>query len=446
LITRARILTLHPGAEFIDGGSLLLEDGIVAAVLEDPEPQDAHAERVDAAGALVLPGLVNAHTHAYSSLVRGSTVPVQARDFAELLQSLWWRLDLSLEPEDVRLCAALAAVDGLRLGVTTVFDHHASYGCIEGALEEVASGLEAAGQRGVLCFEVSDRLGAESARAALAENERYAEHARRLPFRLGSMLGLHASFTLGDETLAAAQELARRCDLRAHIHAAEDLVDRVAGARDGSGVVQRLERFGLLSEGAILAHGVHLSSSELGRLAQRGAVVAHNPRSNMNNAVGRADLHAMIRAGVQVALGTDAYAAGVIAEARAATLLQRQQPRLGDGGGVFECLLQANPHLASSYLSGLGRLLPGSPADVVVTRYVPPTPMHRDNVAGHLTFGEIEASVRCVFVAGERVIDEGRATRVDEAELCAEGRERAAALWERFGTAAPRWHAPGESG
>ncbi|UCE02149.1 MAG: amidohydrolase family protein, partial [Candidatus Latescibacterota bacterium] len=199
-------------------------------------------------------------------------------------------------------------------------------------------------------------------------------------------------------------------------------------------------------EGAILAHGVHLSSSELGRLAQHAPVVAHNPRSNMNNAVGRADLRAMIRAGVQVALGTDAYAAGVLAEARAATLLQRQQPRIGDGGGVFECLLQANPHLASSYLAGLGRLLPGSPADVVVTRYLPPTPMHRDNVAAHLTFGEVEAAVRSVFVAGERVVDEGRVTRLDEAELCAAGRERASALWERFGTAAPRWHAPGESG
>ncbi|UCE03949.1 MAG: amidohydrolase family protein, partial [Candidatus Latescibacterota bacterium] len=245
LITRARILTLHPGAEFIDGGSLVLEDGVVAAILDDPEPQDAHAERIDAAGALVLPGLVNAHTHAYSTLVRGSGVPVEARDFVQLLQSFWWRLDLSLELEDVRLSAALAAVEGLRLGVTTVFDHHASYGCIDGALDAVAAGLELAGQRGVLCFEVSDRRGAHAARAALAENERYAGQARRLPFRLGSMLGLHASFTLADETLAAAEELARRCNLRAHIHAAEDVVDRVAGARDGSGVVERLERFGL---------------------------------------------------------------------------------------------------------------------------------------------------------------------------------------------------------
>ena len=129
----------------------------------------------------------------------------------------------------------------------------------------------------------------------------------------------------------------------------------------------------------------------------------------------------------------------MLAEARVAHLAQRQHPRAGEGG-VDECLLEANPALASAWLPGLGRLAPGSPADVVVTGYVPPTPMDAANVWGHLLFGDVEAQVRTVFVAGERVVEAGRITRVDEVELRARCRERAAGVWERFRAAAPRWH------
>jgi putative selenium metabolism protein SsnA len=439
LVTHARLLTLHPGAEFVDEATLVLDAGHVQAILAEPEARDAHADVLDARGGLVLPGLVNAHTHCYSALVRGLPDPIPARDFAELLQNLWWRLDAALELEDVRLSAALAARDGLRLGTTTVFDHHASYGAIEGSLDAVAQGLEDAGQRGVLCFEVSDRAGAEGARMALAENERYAERARRHPYALGAMLGLHACFTLSDETLGAAAEVAERAGLRIHIHLAEDSVDRERGGA-GGGLVDRLDRFGLLQPGAIVAHAVHVEPGEMRRLAERGVVVAHNPRSNMNNGIGRCDLPGLVRAGVQVGLGTDAYGAGMLSEARAAVLAQRQAPRHGDGGAIRECLFDANAHLADSFLPGAGRLSPGSPADVVVTRYVPPTPLGSDNYWGHLLFGEIEANVRTVFVAGELVVDEGRNTRLDESELDARCRERAARLWERFraaGTRAP---------
>ncbi len=442
LISNARILTLHPGATLVDRGTLVLEDGVVREIVPEPSVADAHAEHIDAQGGLVLPGLVNAHTHAYSALVRGMRVPVAAPDFAALLRNLWWKLDACLQPEDVRASAMLTAVDGLRRGVTAVFDHHASFGAIEGSLEEVAAGFEAVGQRAVVCFEVSDRLGEGAAEKALAENARHATASRALPFRLGSMLGLHASFTLSDATLEHAAAIAAEHDLRAHVHGAEDRVDRARGAPSGeSGVVARLERFDLLQPGALLAHGVHLGENELRQLAERGVVVAHNPRSNMNNGVGRADIGAMWRAGIQVALGTDAYGAGMLQEARVATLAQRQEPRAGDGAVVAESLLHANPHLLAAWLPGAGRLTPGSPADVVVTRYVPPTPLDADNAWDHLLFGDVESEVRSVFVAGERVVDEGRCTRVDTNELAGACREAAAQLWKRFEAARPQWRA-----
>jgi putative selenium metabolism protein SsnA len=436
LVTHARLLALHPGAELVDDATLVIEGEQVAAILPEPEARDAHAEVVDAGGALVLPGFVNAHTHHYSAFARGLPHPVVARDFAQLLVNLWWRLDAALDLEDVRLSAALAARDGLRAGVTTVFDHHASYGAIESSLDAVAAGQAAAGQRGVLCFEVSDRAGPEAARAALQENERFADVAPDRPFVAGAMLGLHASFTLSDATLEAAAQVARNTSLRVHVHLAEDPVDHVPGTGEGSGVVERLERFGLLQPGALVAHAIHVDDAERRRLAARGVIVAHNPRSNMNNGVGRCDVGALVRAGVQVALGTDGYGAGMLDEARAATLAQRQAPRGGDGIVVRECLLDANTDLASRFVPGLGRLAPGCPADVVVTRYVPPTALSAENAWGHLIFGDVESDLRCVFVAGERVIDDGRSTRLVDAELDAACRERAAALWDRFAAGA----------
>lgn len=401
-------------------------------MLAEPEASDAHADVLDAGGGLVFPGWVNAHTHSYSALARGMPFDFDGEDFAELLRRLWWRLDAALELEDVEISAALAARDGLRLGVTTVFDHHASYGAIAGSLDAVARGLERAGQRGVLCFEISDRAGSDAAQAALDENVRFATRYARTPFVLGSMLGLHASFTLSDATLTAAAGAAREHGLRAHVHLAEAEVDRVAGTASGTGVVERLERFDLLHPGVLMAHAVHVDAAEMRRLGARGAVVAHNPRSNMNNAVGRCDVAALVRAGVQVGLGTDAYGAGLLAEARVATLVQRQAPRRGHGGGVRELLLEANPALVHPWLPGAGRLSPGAPADVVVTGYVPPTPLSADNLWGHLLFGDVEAAVRFVFVGGEVVVDAGRSTRQDDAALDRAARDRAARLWERF--------------
>jgi cytosine/adenosine deaminase-related metal-dependent hydrolase len=412
---------------------------MVTEILAEPDARDSHADHIDAAGALVFPGLVNAHTHAYSSLVRGIDAMLPDGDFLELLQSLWWRLDACLEREDLQLSARLAGLEGLRLGVTTVFDHHASYGCIEGSLEEIAAGFEAVGSRCVGCYEVSDRAGVAAARAALEENRRHAAVGPRLPSRLGAMLGLHASFTLSDDTLQEAAALAAEQHLVSHVHVAEAAVDRVPGAQQGTGVVARLQRFGLLRPGSLVAHAVHLQPEELRALSKAGAVVVHNPRSNMNNGIGRADVAVMQRAGLQVTLGTDAYGAGIHAEARAATLLQRQAPRLGDGAGVCEALWQGNVALAGGVLPHLGRLLPGAPADVVVTHYVPPTPLTSANGWSHFLFGDLEARVRTVFVAGERVVDEGRSTCVDEGELMDHCRERAAALWERFRRARPQW-------
>jgi cytosine/adenosine deaminase-related metal-dependent hydrolase len=249
------------------------------------------------------------------------------------------------------------------------------------------------------------------------------------------MLGLHASFTLGEETLERAAEVARDLALRVHIHLAEDLVDRVTGTASGSGVVERLARFGLWRPGSIAAHAVHLDDVERRRLGALGVVVAHCPRSNQHNGVGRCDLAALVRAGVQVALGTDGYAAGMLSEAQAAILVQRQAPRFGDGRAVEEGLLQANAELASSYLPGAGRLVPGSPADVVVTRYIPPTPLTAENVWAHLLLADIESRVRHVFVHGRLVVEDGRCRLLDEAELAARCRERAARLWERFAAA-----------
>ncbi len=159
------------------------------------------ARLLDARGGLILPGLINIHHHFYSALARGLNPGTPMRDFPEVLDRLWWRLDRALDPETVGISALLSAADCIRWGCTTVFDHHASPTCIEGSLDLIAGAVETAGISAVLCYEVTDRNGPEGALAGIEENLRFLGRRRDDP-RIRGVFGVHASFTVRDETLA----------------------------------------------------------------------------------------------------------------------------------------------------------------------------------------------------------------------------------------------------
>jgi putative selenium metabolism protein SsnA len=391
-------------------------------------PAHADEEVLELDGCLVMPGFVNAHTHLYSALARGMPGPAAPpRHFREILERVWWRLDRALDEETVALSAAAGAIEAALSGTTFLVDHHSSPGFIRGSLGTIKRAVESVGLRSVLCYEVTDRNGTAGRDAGLEENVAF-QRDEQTPLTRG-MIGAHASFTLSGESLDRLSTAVRETGSSIHVHVAEDRAD-VEDARERyqSSVAARLERHGLLGARALFAHCVHLSPEEIQDIHIKGAWIAHNPRSNMNNAVGTAPVSAMRRA----ALGTDGMDEDLLAEARAAFLKMREAGHEEAYGVTLELL--AGGHRLAAALFGLpfGKLDAGGPADLVVLDYAPPTPLSAENLAGHLVFGLDRSHVRTVMVAGRIVVSDRRIVSLDARAILARARQAAPALWARM--------------
>ncbi|MFH1502037.1 MAG: putative aminohydrolase SsnA [Candidatus Eisenbacteria bacterium] len=432
------------GAEprVIHDGAVAVEGANIGRVGPAREVRDAYpgARVLDTGGKLVMPGLVNAHTHLYSALARGLIADIEpSANFTEILEHLWWRLDRALTMDDIRSSAAAGAIDLIRNGTTTIIDHHASQVNIDGSLSEIADVLEGAGLRANLCFEVTDRDGESARDAGLRENERFADELRGRrpqdcgPGMLGASVGLHASFTLDDETLDRAVGTASERGLGCHIHVAEDAADvEDSLRRSGKRVVERLDSHGVLGPRTVAVHCIHVDDSERRVLRDTETIVVHNPQSNMNNAVGCADVPGLLDDGVLVGLGTDGFSASMFDEMKVANLIHRDRagdPRAGHGLPGRLCL--TNNGLMAGRLFGarLGLLAEGSPADVIVLDYDPPTPVTSGNFEGHVIFGLTGWMVESVMVNGRMVMRDREILTMDAEAVLAGARERALALW-----------------
>jgi putative selenium metabolism protein SsnA len=386
------------------------------------------AAELDVTNRLILPGLVNAHTHLYSALARGMPAPAPApRNFVEVLERVWWRLDRALDDESIYLSGLLGAMEAARSGTTLLVDHHSSPSWIRGSLGLLRRAIEEVGLRSVLCYEVTDRNGTPGRDEGLEENAAFVADATGDLTR--GLVGAHASFTLSDDSLARIGGLAQAAGVGVHVHVAEDRADvDDCRARYGETLPQRLARHGLRGPRALWAHCVHLDPDQAADAASAGGWIAHNPRSNMNNAVG----YAALAPSGRLVLGTDGMDQDVLAEARAAFLKMREGHR-PDAYGAAVALLTGGHRLAAA-LFGLpfGALGPGSPADLVVCDYDPPTELTADNLAGHLLFGLDRSHVSSVLVAGRFVLRERRLANVDERNVNERIRRAAKALWHRM--------------
>jgi len=439
LLTGAEVVTsLDPPR--VARADLLVEKGRVAAL---GSPAAGGAARIDCGGCLIVPGNVCSHTHAYSALARGMPYRLPApTSFLEILQRIWWRLDRALDERSIRASALVAGRDALRAGTTTLVDHHASPNAIDGSLHIIAEALGELGIRSVLAYEVTDRDGEAKARAGVEENARFLRRTAEGWYPLArGMVGAHASFTLSEETLASCVDLTRTSGTGLHIHVAEDAVDETdAVARCNARTVARLASAGALTEQSLLAHAVHLDTAEAELVVRSRATIAHNPRSNMNNGVGRTPVAWL---GERIALGTDGIGADMFEEARAA-FFRRREEDLETGADWALGRLARGGRLAGRIFGEplLGRLEIGAPADLAVLESAAPAPLHGENLAGHWIFGLSAASVRDVLVAGELVLRQGRLTRIDEKELDEHAREQAGLLWERMDSIPPHPFTP----
>ena len=354
-------------------------------------------------------GYVNAHTHLYSALAPlGMPAPSEPpASFTQILERIWWRLDRAIDAASLRASARLYVAEALLAGTTTLVDHHESPRFIEGSLDVLADACDELGIRAVLCYGATERTGGrDEARHGLAECARFVR-ANRRPLVRG-LIGLHASFTVSDETAREAGELARELFTEVHVHLAEDLADvDDARARGHAGPLERLLALDALPPKSILAHGVHLSPAQVQLADSRGLWLVQNPRSNENNRVGYA--RALAASG-RVALGTDGFPSDLREEFAALARIAREQ---GDPAG--EDVLRARLH---SGLLLVERLFHGNEAPDDIVEWEGPA-------GGH-------PRVARVTVAGRTVVENGRLVHGDLEAIRAEAREAAAKLWPRM--------------
>ncbi len=438
LISNATLITWGQPNQILPDHAIYIDEGKIAALGPDVELRSRypHAPLADARGQLVLPGNICAHTHFYGTFSRGMSIPGDApENFPQMLEKLWWPLDKSLTDEDIRYSALLCLADAIRHGTTTLIDHHASPNAIPGSLDILADAVDMAGLRAVLCYEVTDRDGLERAKAGIAENVRFINRSSKKPL-IGASFGLHASLTLSDKTLEDCRA-ALPDGAGFHIHVAESEADEYDSLKkSGLRVVERLQKFGVLGPQTIAAHCVHVDAHETELLAQSGTWVTHQPRSNMNNAVGVAPVESLLRAGVRVGLGNDGFSNAMWDEWRAAYLLHKSQhrdPRRMNGNTVIEMAVYNNAALASNFFPlEIGALRPGAAADLIFVDYNTPTPLTAENLPWHILFGFRDSMVTTTIVAGKVLMQDRQMLTLDEKEIAARAKELAGQVWKRY--------------
>lgn len=443
LITNAHLIPWSDPNEILEDHAMLVQGGKIVEMgprrqMEARYPQE---ERVDAGGQYVMPGSIVAHTHFYGAFSRGMAIPgAPAKEFTEILAKLWFPLDRALDEAAVRASADVMLVEAIRHGATSLIDHHASPSCIDGSLDIIAEAVDEAGLRAVLCYEVTDRNGLDGAQAGIRENIRFIERAAGGGLaggRVAATFGLHASLTVSDATLDACRAAAPE-GTGFHLHVAESEADEYDSlAKSGLRVVDRLEKHGLLNPRTIVAHAVHIDGREANLLAEHGVWVTHQPRSNMNNAVGVADVESQLRLGIPVCLGTDGFTSCMWEEWKAAYLLHkiwRRDPRRMGADTVAHMAIDNNAALVNVFFpqAAVGRLAPGAAADFIFVDYHPFTPLTGGNLPWHIVFGFHESMVTATFVNGQALMYDRQLLTMDEAAIAAHAREMAPAVWERY--------------
>ncbi|MBS1249179.1 MAG: putative aminohydrolase SsnA [Chloroflexi bacterium] len=430
------IVTLGEDNQVLKNSTLVTDGENVAAMGGGAEMRERYpdAEVVDCSGQVILPGFICTHHHFYSTMARGMAIPGEpASNFVEILERLWWKLDMALSEDDIAPSAQIPLIECIRNGTTTVIDHHASPSFRDGSLDIIEEAVREAGLRASLCYEVSDR---NVPGAGIAENERFIKKVGQGDGQIAAMMGLHASFTVSDETVEKCVGIAKDAGVGCHIHVAEDAADREDSlAKYGKPTVNRLHDLGVTGQNSIFVHCVHVDLSEMDILADTDTIVVHNPESNMNNAVGVTPLLELLEKGVLVGLGTDGMASDMLSQMRVAYLLHRlanRDPRVAFVEAP-QLLLGNNAEIARRQFGlRLGEIAPGLPADLAILDYHPPTPFSEKNTLGHLIFGMTDARVDTTVCRGEILMRNKEILTLDEERIAARSRELAPKMWKRL--------------
>ena len=400
----------------ITSGNLRVDtgiDGMIEFVKSCP------GKAVDCRGKIITKSFVCSHHHAYSALARGMPLPKKTpQNFVQILEYIWWNLDKKLDQDMIRASALVTALNSLKNGVSFIIDHHASPFAIENSLEIIAEAFEEVGANHLLCYEMSGRDGIDCQQKGLEETGNYL---RNRP----GLVGLHASFTVGDDLMKAAVDLAVKYDSGIHIHVAEDIADQQACEKEHNcRVIQRLDKFGVLNfDKTILGHCIHLDENERSILSDSAAWIAVNTESNLNNNVGLFSNTGGLEE--KVLLGTDGMHSDMLRSAQFNYFCHKDR----DGLSVPEFytrLRRAHQYLKTNNFSG------DSDNNLVILNYDSPTPVTSNNWLGHMFYGLTSNSVESVIVNGEWVVKDNKLVKVNEDDILEFANEQATRLWEKL--------------
>lgn len=401
---------------------IFVEDGLQGKIRfiasNDPELKQMHAEVLDCTGKIVTKSFAIGHHHAYSALARGMNPPrIQPTNFIEILKYIWWTLDKCLDPKAIEFSALATAIACAKAGSSFVIDHHASPFAVEGSLEIIANAFDKVGISHLLCYEISDRDGEEIARQGVKETQEYLKKHQGL-------VGLHASFTVGETTLKQAVEIMEKYNSGIHIHVAEDISDQVHCLNTyKKRVIERLHEAGVTkSSKTILAHCLHLSENEREIIRNSPCWVVQNMESNLNNKVG---LFSGKNLGENIMLGTDGMHSDMLKSARFAYFAGQLHDEI-DYNQAYNRFRNVHNYLITNNFTGDGE------NNLVVLDYNSPTAMHSSNFLGHFLFG-IEAGQVIHLISNGRLILKDRILQtIDEDKVLTESREIATKLWQKM--------------
>ncbi|MGX6591175.1 putative aminohydrolase SsnA [Cetobacterium ceti] len=434
-----RVITQDKNNPYLEDGAVVVQDDKIIDVGEfkDLSRKYSDAEFINAKGRVIMPGFINTHMHIYSSFARGMKVTGPTRNFDEILENLWWKVDKNLTLEGTKYSAYATYIDCIKNGVTTVIDHHASPYHLRGSLMTIGQVAEEIGIRASLSYEVSDRDGEEIAREGIEENIEFIKWANeKNSDMISGMFGMHAAFTLSDETLKKCQEAMEPYDNGYHIHVAEGYTDLENSLKvHGKRVVERLNDFGIFREKTIAVHCIHVNSHELDIIEKSKCNVVHNPESNMGNAVGCSPALHMMKRGIKVGLGSDGYTSDMLESYKVTNVLHKHHlcdPTVA-WGETPQMLFDNNSEIVKKQFNcESGILKIGGKADIIIMDYLPHTEMNGDNLYSHILFGMAGRGTVTTMVNGKLVMRDRVILTIDEEAVLAKAREVSKEMWKSF--------------
>lgn len=439
VIGNGRMITQDASNPFLENGAVAMDGNtiVMVGVTEEVKKVYPDAEFVDAKGGVIMPAFINAHEHIYSSFARGLSINgYNPQGFLDILDGLWWTVDRHLTLEQTKLSAYATYIDSIKNGVTTVFDHHASFGHITGSLNAIEEAAKDLGVRTCLCYEISDRDGMEKSRESVMENVNFIKHALEDDSdMIAGMMGMHAQFTISDETMALAAAN-KPAEVGYHIHVAEGIEDlHDCLKKYGKRIVDRLMDCNILGPKTLLGHCIYVNPHEMELIKETDTMVVHNPESNMGNACGCPPTMEIVHRGILTGLGTDGYTHDMTESYKVANVLHKHHlcdPNAA-WGEVPQMLFEGNAKIANRYFKKpLGVLKEGAAADVIVTDYIPLTPMNAGNVNSHILFGMTGRSVTTTVGNGKVLMKDRILTNIDEEKVMADCRQAAKELADRI--------------